>query len=67
MNGWMSRWAVERKDLLLEKRKAGREDRQVDLEKRHNSSAEEKQRTGNCSAHTGTLCCVPKICRKAGL
>lgn len=29
---WMSRWAVERMDLLLEKkRKAGREDRQVEF------------------------------------
>lgn len=32
MNEWMNRWAVERMDLLLEKkRKAGREDKQVEF------------------------------------
>lgn len=31
MDEWLNRWTVGRKDLLLEKRKAGKEDRRAEL------------------------------------
>lgn len=56
---WMSRWAVERTDLLLEKkRRQGGETGRLNLEKRYSCSAGERQRHGEWQhSHGNSVLC----------